>query len=52
MHIDLFRVVSKPGNSLNPNSDEWGNIEIAGEALTEQPRQVWPWTMRAQVVNP
>jgi hypothetical protein len=31
--IDLFRVVFKPGKSLNPISDEWGNIEIEGEAL-------------------
>jgi hypothetical protein len=28
MDVDLFKVAFKPGKSLNPISDEWGNIEI------------------------
>ena len=40
MDINLFRVVFKPGKSLNPISDEWGNIEIEGEALANALRQV------------
>jgi hypothetical protein len=50
MDIDLFRVVFKPGSSLNPISDEWGNIEIEGEALADSQGKFGTWTVREQVV--
>ena len=40
MDIHLLKVAFKPGKSLNPISDEWGNIEIEGEALGRRSRQV------------
>jgi len=46
MDIDLFRVVFKPGKSLNPISDEWGNIEIEGEALADELGMFVTWTVR------
>jgi hypothetical protein len=52
MDIDLFRVVFKPGKSFNPTSDEWGNIEIEGEALADALGKFGTWTVREQVVVP
>ena len=52
MDIDLFRVVFKPGKSLNPISDEWGNIEIEGEALANNLGKFGTWTVREQAVGP
>lgn len=52
MDIDLFRVVFKPGKSLNPISDEWGNIEVEGEALANDLGKFGTWTVREQVVSP
>jgi hypothetical protein len=52
MDIDLFRVVFKPGKSLSPISDEWGNIEIEGEALADDQGKFGTWTVRVQVVGP
>lgn len=52
MDIDLFRVVFKPGKSLNPISDEWGNIEVEGEALANDQGKFGTWTVREQVVTP
>jgi hypothetical protein len=46
MDICLFRVVFKPGKSLNPISDEWGNIEIEGEALSNEDGKFGTWTVR------
>ena len=46
MDIDLFRVVFKPGKSLNPISDEWGNIEVEGEALADALGKFGTWTVR------
>ena len=52
MDIDLFRVVFKPGKSLHPISDEWGNIEVEGEALANDLGKFGTWTVREQVVSP
>ena len=52
MDIDLFKVAFKPGKSLNPISDEWGNIEIEGEALANDLGKFGTWTVREQVVGP
>ena len=52
MDIDLFRVVFKPGKSLNPISDEWGNIEIEGEALANDQGKFGTWTVREQTAGP
>jgi hypothetical protein len=38
--------VLKPAKSLNPNSDEWGNIEIEGEALANDQGKFGTWTVR------
>jgi hypothetical protein len=38
--------VFKPGKSLNPISDEWGNIEIEGEALSNEDGKFGTWTVR------
>ena len=46
MDINLFRVAFKPGKSLNPISDEWGNIEIEGEALANDLGKFGTWTVR------
>ena len=46
MDINLFRVVFKPGKSLNPISDEWGNIEVEGEALANALGKFGTWTVR------
>jgi hypothetical protein len=48
MDIDLFKVAFKPGKSLNPISDEWGNIEIEGEALANDLGKFGTWTVREQ----
>ena len=52
MDIDLFRVVFKPGKSLNPISDEWGNIEIEGEMLANELGKFGTWTVREEAVTP
>ncbi len=52
MDINLLRVVFKPGKSLNPISDEWGNIEIEGEALANTLGTFSTWTVREQAVVP
>jgi hypothetical protein len=52
MDIDLLRVVFKPGKSLNPISDEWGNIEVEGEALADTLGKFGTWTVREQAVGP
>jgi hypothetical protein len=52
MDIDLFRVVFKPGKSLNPISDEWGNIEIEGEALANEQGKFGTWTVREETAGP
>ena len=52
MDIDLLKVAFKPGKSLNPISDEWGNIEIEGEALADALGKFGTWTVREQVVGP
>ncbi len=52
MDITLVRVVFKPGKSLSPISDEWGNIEIEGEALADALGKFGTWTVREQVVGP
>ena len=49
--IDLFKVAFKPGKSLNTISDEWGNIEIEGEALADATGK-FGTTMREQVTGP
>jgi cytochrome c len=46
MDILLFKVAFKPGKSLNPISDEWGNIEIEGEALANDLGKFGTWTVR------
>ena len=51
MDIDLFKVAFKPGKSLNPISDEWGNIEIEGEALANDLGKFGTWTVREQVAR-
>ena len=48
MDINLLRVVFKPGKSLNPISDEWGNIEVEGEALANALGKFGTWTVREQ----
>jgi hypothetical protein len=48
MDINLFKVAFKPGKSLNPISDEWGNIEIEGEALANDLGKFGTWTVREQ----
>ena len=50
--VHLYRVVFKPGRSLNPISDEWGNIEIEGEALADSQGKFGTWTVREQVASP
>jgi hypothetical protein len=50
MDVHLYRVAFKPGKSLNPISDEWGNIEIEGEALANGQGKFGTWTVRAQTV--
>ena len=52
MDIYLFKVAFKPSKSLNPISDEWGNIEIEGEALADDLGKFGTWTVREQVVGP
>jgi hypothetical protein len=52
MDISLFRVVFKPGKSLNPISDEWGNIEIEGEALANEEGKFGTWTVREEMAGP
>ena len=52
MDVHLYRVVFKPGKSLNPISDEWGNIEIEGEALADSQGKFGTWTVREQVASP
>jgi hypothetical protein len=49
MGIILFKVAFKPGKSLNPISDEWGNIEIEGEALADALGKFGTWTVREQI---
>lgn len=48
MDIHLLRVAFKPGKSLNPISDEWGNIEVEGEALADELGKFGTWTVREQ----
>jgi hypothetical protein len=48
MDIHLNRVVFKPGKALNPISDEWGNIEIEGEALANELGKFGTWTVREE----
>jgi hypothetical protein len=36
-------------DSLNPISDEWGNIEIEGEALANDLGKFGTWTVREPV---
>ena len=48
MDIELFRVVFKPGKSLNPISDEWGNIEIEGELLANELGKFGTWSGREE----
>jgi hypothetical protein len=50
MDIDLFRVVFKPGKSLNPISDEWGNVEV--EVLANDLGKFGTWTVREQAPAP
>jgi hypothetical protein len=52
MDINLLRVVFKPGKGLNPISDEWGNIEIEGEALANNLGKFGTWTVREEPVAP
>ncbi len=52
MDIHLNRVVFKPGKALNPISDEWGNIEIEGEALANELGKFGAWTVREVVPAP
>ena len=52
MDILLFKVAFKPGKSLNPISDEWGNIEIEGEALANDLGKFGTWTVREQAAGP
>jgi hypothetical protein len=52
MDINLFKVAFKPGKSLNPISDEWGNIEIEGEALANALGKFGTWTVREQAAGP
>ena len=52
MDIDLFKVAFKPGKGLNPISDEWGNIEIEGEALADATGKFGTWTVREQAAGP
>lgn len=52
MDILLFKVAFKPGKSLNPISDEWGNIEIEGEALANDLGKFGTWTVREQATGP
>jgi len=40
--------VFKPGKSLNPISDEWGNIEIEGEVLANELGKFGTWTVREE----
>lgn len=42
-------MVFKSGKSLNPISDERGNIEIEGEALANDQGKFGTWTVREQV---
>jgi hypothetical protein len=48
-NIILFKVASKPGKSLNPISDEWGDIEIEGEVFANNLDKFATWTGREQV---
>ena len=48
MDIELYRVVYKPGKSLNPISDEWGNIVIEGELLANELGKFGTWTVREE----
>ena len=52
MDIHLLKVAFKPGKSLNPISDEWGNIEVEGEALADNLGKFGTWTVREQAVTP
>jgi hypothetical protein len=52
MDIHLNRVVLKPGKALNPISDEWGNIEIEGEALANELGKFGTWTVREEPIGP
>lgn len=52
MDISLFKVAFKPGKSLNPISDEWGNIEIEGEALANNLASSAPGRVREQGAGP
>jgi hypothetical protein len=52
MDIHLFRVAFKPGKSLNPISDEWGNIEIEGEVLANELGKFGAWTVREEPAGP
>jgi len=52
MDIHLLKVAFKPGKSLNPISDEWGNIEIEGEALADDLGKFGTWTVREQPAGP
>lgn len=52
MDIHLFGVMFKPGKSLNPISDEWGNIEIQGEALADEQRKFGTWTVHEEAAGP
>jgi hypothetical protein len=45
----LLEVAFKPGKSLNPILDEWGNIEIEGEVLANDLGKFGTWTVREQV---
>jgi hypothetical protein len=46
MDIHLLKVAFKPGKSLNPISDEWGNIETEGEALADDLGKLGTWSAR------
>jgi hypothetical protein len=43
-------VVFKPGKTLSPISDQWGNIE--GEALANDQGKFGTWTVREQSTGP
>jgi hypothetical protein len=52
MDIHLLKVAFKPGKSLSPISDEWGNIEVEGEALADNLGKFGTWTVREQPATP
>ena len=45
-------MVFRPGKTLSPISDQWGNIEIEGEALANDLGKFGTWTVREQAAGP